>query len=158
LVRIVGRAKSGEREFSAVAGTAAALVKQMPTNPFPPANLDAALAIGVGPVFPPFFELSVDGGKAQFGLAAGTGAFKVKLKRLDKNFKTPVALSVEGLPVGVAAEVKPVGKGESEYDVALKGPASLPESTQPIRIVGVGTHAGQTKRVVLENVMLEMKK
>jgi hypothetical protein len=157
-IHIVGKAKIGERQFAASAGTAAALVKQMPANPFPPANLDGALALGVGPVFPPFFELGVDGGKAQFAQAAGAGSFKVKLKRLDKNFKTPVALSVEGLPVGVAAEVKPVGKGESEYDVALKGPASLPESTQPIRIIGVGTHAGQTKRVVLEGVMLEVRK
>jgi hypothetical protein len=157
-IRVVGRAKIGDRSFSAAAGAAAALVKQMPTNPFPPASLDGALALGVGPVYPPFFELSVDGGKAQFSQAAGGGSFKVKLKRLDKNFKTPITVSVEGLPTGVAAEVKPVGKGEREYDVALKGPASLPESTQAIRIIGVGTHAGQTKRVVLEGVMLEVKK
>jgi hypothetical protein len=157
-VRLIGRAKIGERAVVSIASTSAALVKLMPANPFPPASLDGALALGVGPVYPHFFELSVDGGKTQLSQPAGTGSFKVKLKRLDKNFKTPVALSVENLPTGVAAEIKPVGKGQSEFEVGLKGPTNLPESTQPIRVIGVATHNNQTKRVVLEGVMLEVKK
>jgi hypothetical protein len=157
-VRLVGRAKIGEREFVTAASTTPALVKQMPANPFPPANLDGALALGVGPVYPPFFELSVNDNKSPFSQTAGTGSFKVKIKRTDRNFKTPVALSIENLPSGVTADVKPVGKGQAEFEVALKGPTSLPESTQPIRVIGVATHNNQTKRVVLDNVMLEVKK
>jgi hypothetical protein len=109
-------------------------------------------------VYPPFFELAVDGGRGTVAQATGMGSLKVRVKRLDGNFKAPLSLAVEGLPPGLAAEVKPVADGAAEYDVLFKGPAGAPEGTHSVRIVGVGTHNNQTKRVVLENVSLEIKK
>lgn len=156
--RIVGRAKIGERDATAVASTVAGLKKVMADVPYPAPSLDGLLAAGVGPVYPPFFEISVDAGRVEFPELVGSTQFKVKLKRLDGNFKAPINVAIENLPEGIAAEVKPVGKGEAEYDVTLKGPEKLPEALPPLRIVGTGEHNNQTKRAVLAEVPLAVVK
>ncbi|MEX2187832.1 MAG: PPC domain-containing protein [Pirellulales bacterium] len=156
--RIVGRAKIGESEFTATASTVAGLQKIMAGAPYPAPSLDGLLAAGVGPVYPPFFEISVDGGRVEFPEIVATTTFKVKLKRIDGNFKAPINVAVENLPTGVTAEVKPVGKGEAEYDVTLKGPEKLPDGVPPLRIVGTGEHNNQTKRAVLAEVPLAVVK
>jgi hypothetical protein len=156
--RIVGRAKIGEVNFEESASTVAGLKKIMAEAPYPAPSLDGLLAAGIGPVYPPFFELSIDGGRVLFPELVGTANFKVKLKRLDGNFKAPISVAVENLPEGITAEIKPVGKGEAEYDVTLKGPDRLPESLPALRIVGTGEHNNQTKRVVLADVPLTVVK
>jgi hypothetical protein len=155
--RLVGRAKTDGAEFTCVASTLPALKKLFPAALYPPPHLDGALAIGVGPIYPPFFEVAVEGGKAVYSQAGGAGSCKVRLKRLDGNFKAAVALAVEGLPQGVTAEVKPVDGGQMEYDVVLKGPTSLAEGNHPFQIIATGAHNNQTKRVALAMV-LEVKK
>jgi hypothetical protein len=156
--RIVGRAKIGEVEFKTTASTVSGLKKVMADAPYPAPSLDGLLAAGVGPVYPPFFEISVDGGRVPFPELIGTANFKVKLKRIDGNFKAPISVAVENLPAGITAEVKPVGKGEAEYEVTLKGPEKLPESLPAIRIVGTGEHNNQTKRAILAEVPLAVVK
>jgi hypothetical protein len=156
--RIVGRAKVGDADFETSADTVAGLKKIMADAPYPAPALDGLLAAGIGPVYPPFFELSIDGGRVSFPELVGAASFRVKLKRLDGNFKAPIGVAIENLPEGITAEVKPVGKGEAEYDVTLKGPEKLPETLPALRIVGTGEHNNQTKRVVLADVPLAVVK
>lgn len=156
--RIVGRAKIGDGEFKTAASTVPGLKKIMADAPYPAPSLDGLLAAGIGPVYPPFFEISVEGGRVTFPEVVGAASFKVKLKRLDGNFKAAINVAVENLPAGITAEVKPVGKGEAEYAVTLKGPEKLPEALPPLRIVGTGEHNNQTKRAVLADIPLAVVK
>lgn len=156
--RIVGRAKIGEVEFKTSASTATGLKKIMADAPYPAPSLDGLLAAGIGPVYPSFFEIGVDGGRVAYPDLVGAANFKVQLKRLDGAFKAPISVAIENLPAGVTAEVKPVGNGEAEYAVTLKGPEKLPDALPPLRIVGTGEHNNQTKRAVLAEVPLAVVK
>jgi hypothetical protein len=156
-VRIVGRAKIGEQMVSDTASTLPALQKLMPATPRFPAGLDDAIALGVGPPVAPFFEIAVDGGKITFPRAAGAAKFKLTAKRLDKGFKAPITLAIEGLPAELSAEIKPIAADKTESEIEVKGPATIAEGTHTVRIVATGTHNNQTKRVVLADVPLEIK-
>ena len=157
-LKVVGRAKIDDEEFIQTAGTLDAIRKVIPTVIRPPHSLDGVVAVGVGPVFPSFFELSVDDGTVNFPQLVGASSYRVKLKRLNDGFKEPISVAIEGLPEGFSAEVKPVDKGEAEYEVIQKGPESLPEGVHEIRIVGTGTFQNQTQKVVLEKVPLKVIK
>jgi hypothetical protein len=137
----------------------AALHKALPNCLHPPQSLDGWIAVGIGPEFPPFFQLSLEAQPIYFPQWIGTAQFKVKVERLSGEFKDPVALVVEGLPEGITAEVKADG-GEPApaYVVTLKGPESPPEAMHAARIVGMGTFKHQTKRVVLEAVPIQIVK
>ena len=152
LARMVGRAKIQDADWVATASGLDAVRKALARVPYPPESLAGQIAVGVGPAFPPFFELAVEGDHAYFPQLVGASEFKVTVKRLNKDFKEKLAIAVEGLPEGVTVEVEPVEKGETAYLVKQKGPESLAEGVHTIRIVGTGTFQNQTKRVVLEEV------
>ena len=158
LAQLVGKAKIGDRDVVVTASTLPAIRKAVPNTPFPPCSLDQLVAVAVSPEFPPFFELSIDSEKVYFPQRLGSSTYRVKLKRLNDNFKDPISVAVEGLPEGFSAEVKPVDKGQAEYEVIQKGPESLDEGVHEIRIVGTGTFQNQTKKVVLDKVPLHVIK
>jgi hypothetical protein len=113
--------------------------------------------VGVAPPAAPFFEVAVDGGKITFAKASGAAKFKLTAKRLDGGFKGPIALSIEGLPKELAADMKPIAAEKTEAEIELKGPATVAEGTHAVRIVATGTHNNQTKRFVLADIPLEIK-
>ena len=59
LARIVGTAKVGDATVSVQANQRAPLVVIFPNAPSLPTELEESIAIGVGPPFPPLFDLSV---------------------------------------------------------------------------------------------------
>jgi hypothetical protein len=158
VARIVGRGELGDQDLVAVAGTLAAVRKALPYSLYPPQSLDGSIAIGVGPVFPPFFQLRVDSQPIYFPQRIGSAQFSVKVERLNSEFKDPITLSVEGLPEGITAEVKPESDQALTYVVTLKGPESMPEAKHAARIVGVGTFKHQKKSVSLDAVPLHIVK
>lgn len=152
---VVGRAKIGERDVEVVAGTRDALRGQLSGLPYPPAVLDSAVALGIGGPFPDFFTLATEGDAVRFPQLVGTASFKVKAER-SHGFDEAIALAVEGLPGGYAAEVKPVEKGQGEVEIKLAGPVAPIEAEQRFRIVGTATFQNQPKRVVLGDVALRV--
>src|SRR6185437_5395873 len=60
IIRIVGQAKIGDAEFRVTASSLAALRKQFNGLPYPPAALDGAVGLGIGPVFADFFQLAIE--------------------------------------------------------------------------------------------------
>jgi len=155
-LRIVGKATVGGAEFVATARTIEAVHKVLPRAPYPPPTLEGLVAVGIGPEFPSFFDLAVDQLGVFFPLRLGASSCRVKIKRLNAEFKDPITVAVEGLPEGISAEAKPVEKGEAEYEVVLTGPKSFPEGVHHLRITGTGTFQNQPKTVVLENVPLHV--
>jgi hypothetical protein len=69
-----------------------------------------------------------------------------------------VAIAVEGLPEGIAAETAPVDDGLKAVRVVLKGKPDLAEGKFPIRIVGTGKFQEQTRVVTLEQLSLNVVK
>lgn len=155
--RIVGRAKVGEVDVTATAGTLVALRGQFNGLPYPPAELDGAIGLGVGPVFADFFKLMVDGNVVTFPQLLGTVAFEVKTERLN-GFDEQVALAVEGLPPGFTAEVKPIEKGKPSSAVTLKGPGAIAEGDYPIVVRGSGNFQNQPRTITLDSVVLRVGK
>lgn len=155
--RIVGRAKIGEADVSAVARTLPTLRGQFNGLPYPPAELDGIVGIGVGPVFADFFKLTVDGNAVTFPQLIGTAAFEVKTERLN-GFDDQIALAVEGLPPGFTADIKPIEKGKPSAAVTIKGPGAIAEGEYPLTVRGSSNFQNQPRTVTLDNVMLRVGK
>jgi hypothetical protein len=157
-VTIVGRAKVGDQTVSVAANQREPLAAVFPNMLSFPTPLEDTIAVGVGPPFPPFFDLNLASTDVYFPQLVGASAFDVNITRTTGEFKDPVALSVEGLPQGVTASIAPVDDGSKAYRVSLTGPADLAEGPFPIRIVGTGKFQEQSRTVTLENVTLHVVK
>jgi hypothetical protein len=155
LIRIVGQAKIGEAEFKARASNLAVLRKDASGLPYPPAVLDGLVGLGVGPVFPEFFGLSVATPNVAFAANNGTASFKVAVAKMN-GFDDKITLAVEGLPAGVTAKVPAVEKGKAEATIELASTQAVPAGKHALKIVGSGTFQNQPKKVVLDQVALEV--
>jgi hypothetical protein len=155
--QIVGKAKIGEQEVRQPAHVMVALAKAYPGMVSLPSEITQTLALGVGPVFPDFFKLSLEPASVLLPQLVGTNTFKVKVEKLNK-FDDAVALKIEGLPQGVTAEVKPIEKGKAETVVTLKGPETLAAGEHRFKITGSATFTNQPKSVTLSDVVLKVGK
>ncbi len=155
---IVGKAKVGDQTVSVSANHREPLTAVFPNMLSFPTQLEDTLAVGVGPPFPPFFDLNLASSDVYFPQLVGASTFDVNVMRTSDAFKDPIALAVEGLPQGVAASIAPVDDGSKAYRVSLTGPADLAEGSFPIRIVGTGRFQEQSRTVTLENVTLHVAK
>ncbi|HEY2841977.1 MAG TPA: PPC domain-containing protein [Pirellulales bacterium] len=157
-IRIVGKAKIGEAEFSTTASTLTPLKAAFSGWSYPPADLVGMIGVGVGQPFPDFFQLATAPAAAiPFPQIVGATNFKVSATKLNK-FDDNITLAVEGLPSGVTAKVPAIEKGKPDATIELTGPASLAEGDYPIRIVGSGSFQNQPKRVTLDKVVLRVVK
>lgn len=156
--RIVGTAKAGAEMASAATNARGALSALFPNAASLPTALENVIAVGIGPPFPPFFELSPAEAPIYFPQVVGDSMFDVNITRKHGEFKDAVSLVLEGLPPGVAAEVVPVEDGQKALRVRLKGPVDLPEGQHAIRIVGTARFQEQTQIVALEHLGLQVTK
>lgn len=147
--RLLGRATIGEAPFEAQASTLGALRASFEAWPYPPAELDGHLAVGVGPVFPEFFRLSIEPDAVAFPQLVGSATFRVKAERMH-GFEGAIALAAEGLPGEVAAEIKPIEEKAGEVEIKLSGPAASAEGEFRFRLIGQGTHQAQPKQLAVD--------
>jgi hypothetical protein len=157
-VSIVGRAKIGEEIVTVAASQREPLNAMFPNVLSFPSQLENMIAVGVGPPFPPFFDLSLASTDVYFPQLVGASTFDVNIARTSDAFKDPIALAVEGLPQGVTASIAPVDDGSKAFRVSLAGPADLAEGSFPIRILGTAKFQEQTQTVKLDNVSLHITK
>jgi hypothetical protein len=155
---IVGKAKVGDQTMSVSASQREPLTAMFPNVLSFPTPLENTIAVGVGPPFPPFFELNLASTDVYFPQLVGASTFEVNVARTSDAFKDPISLSVEGLPQGVTASVAAVDDGSKAYRVSLSGPVDLAEGSFPIRIVGTGKFQEQSRTVTLDNVTLHISK
>jgi hypothetical protein len=156
LARIVGKAKVSDAIVSVSANQREPLMAMFPNALSLPTELESTIAVGVGPPFPAFFDLSVAGATVYFPQLVGASSFDVNINRTNDAFKDPISLVVEGLPAGIQAEIAPVDDGLKEYRVSLKGPADLAEQVAPIRISGSSKFQDQARTVELPDVSLRV--
>ncbi len=152
--RIVGQAKVGEADFRTTASTLVAMRGALNGLPFPPAVLDGQLALGVGPVFPQFFQLASATPVVPLLGAGAAGNVKVQVTR-SNGFEEAVNVSVDGLPAGVTAKPAAIAKGQTEVALELASTAAISPGKHPIKLVGSASFQNQPQRFVVDQVALE---
>jgi Concanavalin A-like lectin/glucanases superfamily/Bacterial pre-peptidase C-terminal domain len=153
-VRIIGQAKIGETDFRATASTLAALRGSLSGLPYPPAALDGTLGLGVGPVFPQFFQLASAAPSVPLVKSGAQAAVKVALTR-SNGFEEKVTLAVEGLPAGVTAKAAAIEKGQKEASLELTSTQPIPPGKYPLKIVGSATFQNQPQTFVFDKVAID---
>ena len=151
-IKIVGSAKIGEKMVRAEARTLSAARKLNPLLAYLPLPLDGSIGLGVGPVFPDFFQLSLSPAQPVFAELVKSTTLTVNAKRLNK-FVDPITLKVEGLPEGVTAKVVPIAKSKNSAAIVLTGPEKLAQKETKIKITAAGTHQNQPRQVVLDTTL-----
>lgn len=154
MVKIIGQAKIGETEFRSTASTLLAMRASLSGLPFPPAVLDGTLALGVGPVFPPFFQLAAASPLVPLIQPAAAGSLKVQLTRAN-GFAEKVDVSVEGLPAGVTAKAAAIDKGKTEVALEITSPQAIPPGKHAFKLVGSATFQNQPQTFVFDQVALQ---
>ncbi len=154
LVKIVGQAKIGENEFRTAASTLGALRAALAGLPFPPAVLDGKLALGVGPVFPEFFQVASASPSVSLAKAGATSNLKVQLTR-SNGFEDKVSLAVEGLPEGVTAKPAAIEKGQTEGTIELTSAATIPPGKHAMRLVGSATFKNQPQKFAVDSLAID---
>jgi hypothetical protein len=156
-VHIVGQAKIGEADVRTAASTLVPLRAQFNGLPYPPAELDGDIALGIGPVFADFFQLSVEPSPVLLPQVAAAATVTVKAAK-SNGFDDNITLAFDGLPPGVAATAAPIAKGQAQVVIPLTGPAALAEGDYKFRIIGSAAFQNQAKQVVLGDVVLRVVK
>jgi len=153
-VRILGHAKIGEADFRATASTLVAMRTGLSGLPFPPAALDGNLALGVGPIFPEYYQLAAATPVVPLVQANTASSLKVQLTRAH-GFDDKVDLSVDGLPSGVTAKVAAIDKGKAEAVLEFTSPTAIAPGKHPFRVLGNASFQNQPRQVIVNSVALE---
>lgn len=156
LFRVVGSAQINDTEFKATASTLAALRAAFNGLPYPPAELQTNVALGVGPLFPDFFELRTDPEIVLYPQGLGSATFLVKANKLN-GFDENIDLAIEGLPAGVSAAIAPLEKGKPEVGITLTGPAALADGDYTFCLRGSSVFQNQP-RTLERQVVLRVAK
>lgn len=154
-LQLVGEAKVGDRLVRAGASTLAPLRAAPNGLDWPPAPLDGRVAVGVGPVYPKFFELKAVPQVVPLWQLAGKAAFKVEAKKLN-NFDDKITLALEGLPPSVSAAVPAIDKGKTDALIELTAPPTLAEGEIRLRVVGSATFNNQPQTAALDDIVLRV--
>ncbi len=142
--RVVGSAQINEAEFKTTASTLAALRASFNGLPHPPVELQTNVGLGVGPVFPDFFELTTDPEIVLYPQGLGSVTFLVKANKLN-GFDENIELAIEDLPASVTAAIAPLEKGKPEVGITLTGPAALADGDYAFRLRGSSVFQNQPR-------------
>jgi hypothetical protein len=153
-IKIVGTAKIGANEFRATASTLGAMRTALSGLPFPPAVLDGTLALGVGPVFPKFFQLAAPSPIVPLIQPGVPASLKVQLTRAN-GFDDKVDLTVDGLPAPATVKAAPIDKGKTEVALEITSPEAIPPGKHTIRLIGSATFQNQPQQFVVDQLTLQ---
>lgn len=125
-VKLLGKAKIGDADYTSVATVAAAHRAAFAGTPLPPQVVSQAIALGTNPQ--PFYVLRSEPAEIVFGKNL-SATVKVKSIRAA-DFAEAITLAVDpaqnGLPAGVTAAVKPIEKGKDEIEIVFTANPQAP--------------------------------
>jgi hypothetical protein len=143
-LRIVGTAEHQGQQHTVPVSTAGMVRAKWPQIAYPPAWLDGLIPVGVVAEGTPFYAVTSSAPSLVYPRSAAQIGFTLNLERKNGEFKEPLLVSVENLPIGMSYEVKREGNGPQEkYQIALKAPATIGEIKQEIRVISYGDLKGQ---------------
>jgi hypothetical protein len=153
-LRIVGTAKIGDTEVRVQASTLGAMRVALAGLPFPPAQLDGSLALGVGPVFPVFFQLTATTLNIPLAKSGATAKLNVQVARTS-GFDDKVDLAIEGLPGPATSKPAAIEKGKPDASLEVTSPSAIPPGKHVVRLVGTATYKNQPQKFVFDKVTIE---
>ena len=153
-LKITGQAKIGEAEFRTTASTLGALRTSLSGLPFPPALLDGSLALGVGPLFPQFFQLASATPVVSLTQPSVPASLKVQLTRTNK-FEDKVDVKLDGLPKPATAQPAAIDKGKTEAALEINSAEPIPPGKHVVRVIGSATFQNQPQEFVLDQLTIE---
>lgn len=143
-IKILGKAKIGDVEFTSQATASAAQRAAFAGTPLPPQVISTAVALGTTPQ--PFFVLRSEPAEIVFGKNL-TATVKIKSIRAA-DFPEAITVAVEpaqnGLPAGITAAVKPIDKDKNEVDIVFTAAANAPLGTFSGVLIGTGKKGADT--------------
>jgi len=154
-IRILGTAKIGKSDVT-IAATPKAALQKLFNYAYPPESFSQDFVLGVGPVFPEYFKISVKEPEIVLPRVIGATKFTVKAERLLK-FDDQIRLGVSGLPDNVKFEAEPIAKGKAEAQIKLTGAKDLPVGEHKFRIVGKAIFQAQHQDFELGSVVLHIR-
>jgi hypothetical protein len=153
-VKIIGTAKIGDAEFKTAASTLGALRASLAGLPYPPAALDGQLALGVGPVFPSFFQLTAPTASVALPAANKPVNLPVQVTRANK-FDDKIDLKIDGLPAPATAKPAAIEKGKADAAIEITSPQPIPPGRHLVRVIGSATFQNQPQEFVLDQIAIE---
>jgi len=150
---IFGTAKVGEADFRAEASTLVAMRNSLSALPYPPHVLDGTLGLGIGPVFPQFFQVASASPVVSLLKAGATASLPVNVTR-SNGFEDGIALAAEGLPAGVTIKPLTIEKGKADGALELTSAGPLPPGTYPFKLVGNATFQHQPQQFAVEGLSI----
>jgi len=144
---LVGKARVGDRDYSAVVQTAATLRAKRPQLLFPPNWMDGLVSTVVGPASDPFFGGKLSAATVQFGREAGNAAFTLTVERKNKEFKAGITVLFDTLPAGFSGAVK---QDKDNYNITVTGPKDAAAGKHTIRLVSYGEFKGSGQLLVTD--------
>jgi len=143
-VKVIGKAKIGEVEYTSQATVTAAQKAAFAATPRPPQVVSTAVALGTNPQ--PFFVLRTEPAEIVFGKNLSA---TVKIKSIRAaDFPEAITLAVDpptnGLPAGITAAVKPIDKDKNEVEVVFTANAQAPLGNFSGVLIGTGKKGTET--------------
>ena len=143
-IKVLGKAKIGEVEFTSQATVSAAQRVAFAATPLPPQVVSTAVALGTNPQ--PFFVLRTEPAEIVFGKNLSA---TVKIKSIRAaDFPEAITLAVEpaanGLPAGITAAVKPIDKDKNEIEIVFTAAAAAPLGSFSGVLIGTGKKGNDT--------------
>jgi hypothetical protein len=133
-VRVVGSPERSDE--SVTAQTTDAVRTQLGNMPYPSPGLCTDIALVAGPH--PHFTLQTEPAAIEL-TPGGSGKFKISAER-QKDFNEEIALAVapakKGLPPGVTAAIKPIGKGALTAEITLTADGKAQSNVATLVLIG----------------------
>lgn len=143
-VKLVGKAKIGEVDYTSTATVNAAQRTAFAGTPLAPQVVSQAVALGLNPQ--PFFVLRTEPPEIVFGKNL-TATVKIKSIRAA-DFPEAITLAVDppqnGLPAGITAAVKPIDKDKNEIEIVFTANAQAPLGNFSGVLQGTGKKGNDT--------------
>lgn len=143
-VKLQGKAKIGEADYTTDATVSAAQRVAFAGTPLTPQVVSKAVALGTNPQ--PFFVLRTEPPEIVFGKNLSA---TVKIKSIRAaDFPEAITLAVEpaqnGLPAGVTAAVKPIDKDKNEIEIVFTANPQTPLGNFSGVLIGTGKKGNDT--------------
>ncbi len=143
-VKVLGKAKIGEAEFTSLATVNAAHRTAFAGTPLPPQVVSQSVALGTNPQ--PFFVLRTEPAEIVFGKNLSA---TVKIKSIRAaDFPEAITVAVEpaqnGLPAGITAAVKPIDKDKNEVEIVFTANPQAPLGNFSGVLIGTGKKGNDT--------------
>ena len=146
-LRIIGRATAPGVTLTSTVGTSATVRAKSPQLAYAPAWQDGRFSVVAAKAAAAFFNVDAPTEAVYLAQQVGQTSFALNVKDKHKDFKTPITIVGDALPVGYTLAIK---QDKDKYNVTLSGPKEAAEGPVAIKLVCFGDLKGRGRMVSKE--------